>query len=735
MQKRLFRMRPLLALLMLVAISVVIVPVTPQSQTKREPVRTTVVQRRNLPQVGRVDPSALKVNERPPVQNKPLEMEELLGKRPAANPTIKIDKEKIAPLSVRNAGIYHVLSGKSVILTAAKYSEQMNALEKEINKKGYSLRDAEKKNKPQETIMRPEKILQQVRNIPKLAINPQTSLKLEAIAAAHREYIRKARSGAPLANGTYARTMPSFTTGRPMTLIHTPGSISLPASTTGPPKTRPDLTGGTYTPGADNPDNQPAFGNPWFSVQASGRPGHGETVAFYIHKEDGSPLAKKYYYQIVRATEDGDNFGTTDKGRYQDNGPGGWTAWQNPIGLVPGGSGFTTISPLAPMWTGGDPNFFYFLINFNSATKVAVGETHKFLVRVIPMNDDNSLAGYPSNAVAVTYGPNPRLPSKGAAKPTPAPLPTLKKGSYSKPMFPDSPDHPGGIYTLGDDNIVSIALSGALAQNQDSATSDASIKVNLDGHILGMQVPILDAEAKGRLTMPQGTDSYHISTPGTAHGEMHFKLFGLEQCTDHPVCTPADSLDGITAGKEFPLYSPVDFALGAEFQVGPIDVSIEGGVKITFTGNLSLGAQVPLIYDPLAGGLFSGGKVLTGELTGENVPIYFYLNAGPGVKATAYVTAAGGIGADGFDIVEAGATFDVDIVDLIFSIGIENNTYYGKISKFQMFTGHAYAFAKAGICPLCHEWDWDIWDSDAGTDFLANDPNKGTLFSGKLGEP
>jgi hypothetical protein len=708
MQKRLFRMRPLLALLMLVAISLVIVPVTPRSQTKREPVRTTVVQRRNLPQMGRVDPSALKVNERKPVQNKPLEMEELLGKRPAPNATIKVDKETIAPLSARNAGTYRVLSGKSVTLTAAKYYEQMNALEKEINKKGYSFRDAEKKSKPQETIIRPAVILQQVRSIPKISITPQNAARLEMIAAAHREYIRKARSGAPMANGTYANTMPSFTTGKPITHRFVSGNI--PITNTAPPKTRPHFRTGTYSQG---PDNQPIFA-PNFGVQTAS-----DNVVFFVREDDGVPRAKKYFYQVVEETLKGDNFGNSTD--FTDMGPSGWKTWKNPVGLVK--QDYATLQNQS----GGDQRNPYFFINFRQFANVPEGKMDVFLVRVIPMNDDGSLAGYPSLAARVKYGINPSRNITPAATPTPAPLPTLKKGSSSKQMFPGSP---GGLYTAGDDNIVSLALSGALTQNQDSATSDASINFTVDGHILGMQVPILDAEAKVGLTMPQGTDSYNISTPGTAHGEVHFKLFDKEQCTD-PLCTPVDSSDGITAGKEFPAFSPVDYALGASFQVGPIDVSITGGVKITFTGNLSVGAQVPLIYDPHGTGIFGGGKVLTGEL--PSIPIQ--VSAGPGVKVIAYVNAAVGIGVGGFDIVDAGAAFNVDIVDLSFLFGIEGNQYYGKISQFQMFTGHAYAFAKAGICPFCHEWDWDIWDSDAGIDFLANDPNKGTLFSGKLGDP
>jgi hypothetical protein len=668
------------------AILLLLVQALPQSAGSRQVARPTV---NTQTKAVKIDPSIYRVNARPPIAFKPLDMiEPRTGKPVGPNELIKLE------------------NGKT--LTAAKYYEQMNKLEAEFNKMGHSFRDTEKKVNLNETIVDRAKINQQIRNVRTVAGNPGTAAKIAAIAQAHRSYVSSVRAsvsqpngrpgptgGYTVVQGLFAKTMSSENASRPSMPIVIPGAG---ASGVAPPKIRPSLRIGTFSKG---PDNQPIFGDPRIGILTAS-----PTVTFYVHKTDG--LAKKYAWQVVRANANGDNFGTERQGQYNDVGPDGWKTWKSVYGAV---NGTTTVTAQS----GGDPNWPYFFIDFRPFTQdIPAGQSWAYLVRIIPMNDDGSLAGYPSFPMRVTYGQNP-TPTPFAPPPTPpaGPLPVLKPGSVSMPPW---------TYHVGDPKTISIDLTETMQKNQDPVSSTDSFDFTAGFHLLGIPITLLDASASTSITMSQGADSYNVSSPGTVSGKASLQILGIEQCSD---CTQS-APDRIWIGKDFSL--PYDLPYTASFNIGPIDISATVGLSVNLVFGFHVSAEVPAPFTTVPGLGGTGiGKINTGQIS---APVA--LSVGPSVTAKAYLRGAVGIGLGGFDVVDVGAQGDVDLLDFGLALSMGGDKYSGVISQFQVLNGHFFAFAKAGICPFfCKEWDWHIFDWD-GADVLANDPNHGLLFEGQL---
>ena len=389
------------------------------------------------------------------------------------------------------------------------------------------------------------------------------------------------------------------------------------------------------------PDNQAVFGAPQLSLLTAS-----QNVPFYIFNSDGRPLAKKYVWQAVRADDKFDNFGDLLKPQFSEDGPDGWKTWRNVDGAA---SGPALLQPQP----GGNPDLPYFFIDFSAFAHVPAGETWVYLVRVIPMNDDGSIAGYPSMPMRVTYGKNPD--PTNLTMPAPPPLPVLKPSDKSKPWSK----------TVGDPSLVSVDLNETFHNTQAQPNQSTDFSFSASASLLGVRETFMDVTAHAAITMAQGDNPNNPSIKGTYDANLKITLLGIDLCSD---CSGSGTATYQTPGyglaKDFK--KEIDVSIPIAFNLERIDVSASAG----FNGVLSIGTSF--------------------EAGGEGINFSF----GPSVAAGVFLELAAGIGIGGFDVVQVGVEGSVDLIDFGLVVALDNDGFSGQISQFTTLNGSLSAFVK-----------------------------------------
>jgi hypothetical protein len=628
------------------------------AQVNPQTARTII--RPPLRPLTKVDPKIYRVNQKAAIPFKPLDMvDPRTGKPIAPGAPITLPPTKQFP------------NGKT--LTAAQFYEQMNKAEAELNKLGYSVRDQQKKNVLYEMNIDKDAVRRQVLNLRTTPRNAATAATLDRMVAAHRNYIDQAKNG-PVAAGGASKMlaiMPGLHFDNRLALMPALANLVLPKA---PPQVRGDIRVSTFWLG---PDNQPQL-SPEIQIQTAN-----DYVGVILL--NGAPPMKKYAWQLVEATPKSDNFGGNFVPRgYDDNGPFGWKTWPTAVGLVASGT-----SPVMQ-----EPGQTYFLIDMKKAVSVPAGTTIKYFVRAVPVNDDGSMAGYPSNALPILYGTNPYVPP--VQLPPAPPIPVFAPATINQPWS----------YPIGDKSVLAVDLEENLSETRTANSANANVSFSAGAFILGNEVKFLEIAGHANFVLPTGANTWNETSPGSADGGISVKLAGVEVCDK--CSTAAPGFSGID--QEFG--QPFDIGIPVSFPIGPIDINGQVG----FQGNI--GVEVAF------------GFGISDYRHPPTNPIHF--QAGPYVQAGAYIEVGVGVGLFGIDVADAGVEGSVTALDLGLTFGLEGGHYYGALSRLRVLEGSLTVFAKIGLCPfVCSEQDFTFF-TYPGIDVLGGDPNKGHLFDGTL---
>jgi hypothetical protein len=424
-------------------------------------------------------------------------------------------------------------------------------------------------------------------------------------------------------------------------------------------------------------------------------------VWFYVNYLSAStaPLAPRYVWQVVKAGPDFGNFGAFGKPWATEFGSDELSNWNTPAGLIGHGSVSFLNMRVAP-----SKREHLFVIDFGKFAGNPPTKPVLYLVRVIPVKADGSIAGYPSRPVLVSYGaedpPKIDFPQYSPAPPAKFPVKNVNQEAHTP---------------FGDPSVMSLDLRAWMNSNGSLTHEAASVGFEAGCSVLGQTFSLLKIEATGDVTALQLDTSGKEISKGEAIGKISYLVLGIElpceDCEQHKtfVSFPADYSTKLDQG----------FTFG--FPIGPIDVSGTVG----FRGTIGFGGSVHL---STAGGLASYDKPILLS------PVV--LEAGPHVSAHVYLEAGAGIGVGGFDVVAVGVGGEVNLITAGFVVGMEispNGTgqYYGRVSELRVLDGRLYGWAKAGICPFCKKWEVTLFNW-GGYDMLASDPGKMTLFEGAL---
>jgi hypothetical protein len=641
-----------------------------------------------------IKPGLLRANPRAPIAFKPLEMVDPRTGKPVTGSTmLTLD------------------DGRTV--SAAKYYEQMNKLEAGINKFGHSFRDQQKEIVISEAAFDKARVVSQIKSTKFATPNPRRAAQLEAIAQNHRTYVRTANPnfGKLPPKGSAGKINSGLFLQKVGTSIPKPGS---PATSTATSisfaKKRPDFVPGDRAPIGLNSDVEtlpeinldPGLAQAGKRASAVQINAGWSNIAFYVNylTAPTAPLAKKYVWQVAKASPNLDNFGAFGKAWPKEFGEEELPTWKTPPGLIGSGAVSFLTMRVAP-----SKREHLFLIDFAKLAGAPPTKPAMYLVRVIPVNADGSIAGYPSRPVLVSYG---------AEDPPKVTLPKYYPPPPAK--FPVNNSHQEVPSSFGDPSVMSLELKSWIDSN-GSLTHEAA-EVGFDGgcSVLGQKFSLLKIIASGVVDANQTDSSGNVTITGKVSGKIGYFVLGFqlpckdcEQEKSGSVNFPADYSTSLDEG----------FTFG--FPIGPIDVSGTVG----FRGTIGFGGQVFLSS---AGGFGNFGK--PANLTNSIV-----LEAGPYVSAHVYLEAGAGIGLGGFDVVAVGVGGEVNLITAGFVVGIsfgpQGGQYFGRVSELRVLDGRLYGWAKAGICPFCKKWEVTLFDW-GGYDMAASDPGHMTLFDGSL---
>lgn len=636
----------------------------------------------------KINPQVIRANARAPIAFKQLEMvNPRTGKPVTGNTMLTLD------------------DGRTI--NAAKYYEQMNKLEQGLNKFGYSFRDQQKEVVIGEAFMDKAKTLSQIKSMRFTTPNPKAAAQLEVIAQNHRAYVRAV-------NPYFGKLPPKGAAGKVnrglfrqnvgATVVN-PGSIATSTASSGyTPKKRPDFVPGDSAVTGLNSDVEtlpginldPGLAQAGKRASALQINAAWSNVGFYVNYLSAStaPLAPKYVWQVVKARPSLDNFGAFGKAWPKEFGGDELSNWKTPPGLI----GSVSVSFLN-MRGAPSKREHLFLIDFGKLVGAPPTKPGLYLVRVIPVNADGSIGGYPSRPVLVSYGAEDP-PKIVLPKYVPPPPFTFPVNHLSK----DAPN------SFGDPSVMSLELKSWM--NSTGSLTHESAEIGFDGgcSVLGQPFSLLRITAHGEVDARQVDSAGKTTLEGKVSGKISYLVLGQLLPCDN--CDQTDTAHvSFPAGDSIPLNEGFTFG----FPVGPIDVS----ATIGFRGTIGFGGNVSLATDAL-----------------------FYpvvLEAGPYVSAHVYLEAGAGIGVGGFDVASAGVGGEVNLITAGFVVGIRigngpqgPSQYYGRISELRVLDGRLYAWAKAGICPFCKKWERTLWDWAGGYDMQASDPGKMTLFEGPL---
>ena len=635
-------------------------------------------------QPKKLDARVLRVNARQPIPFKALEMvDPRSGKPVTANTVLNLD------------------DGRQ--MTAGKFYEQLNKLEASFNKIGYSFRDQQKEVVMNEVLLDKTKTLSQIRAGRFSSPIPKTAAKLNDIAASHRAYVRAANPyfGKIPPKGPTPRVTRGLFNQKIGTLIGNQPNTST-ATGLALPKKRPDLVpgAGALTGLGSDSETLPQInldpGLAQMGKRASLRQINAgwNNVAFYVNYLNAptAPLASRYLWQVTKASPTNfDNFGAFQKAWDTEFDAEELTNWMKPTGLISSGN----VSFL-PAGSTPSKRERLFLIDFNKFAGSPPPKPILYLVRVVPVKSDGSIAGYPSRPVLVVYSAEPPLKIE---VPKPVPIPPAK--------FPGANVDKSAPNSFGDPSVMSLDLNTWMKSSGSLIQESASVGFDAGCTVFGQPFSLLKVVAAGDLSARQLDGNGNVTFQGSAEGKVSYFVLGFELPCDN--CKQTNS-SAVSFDTDYTKEIDEGFTFG--FPIGPIDVS----ATIGFRGSVGFGGHVGLSTVGL------GNTVV--------------LSAGPHVSAHVYLEAGAGIGVAGFDVLAIGVGGEVNLISAGFVVGFSIDSdgsaeYFGRISELRVLNGRLYGFAKAGICPLCKKWEVTIFDW-GGYDMLVSDPTHATLFEGSL---
>ena len=641
-----------------------------------------------------IKPGVLRANARAPIGFKPLEMvDPRTGKSVTVSTTLMLE------------------DGRTI--SAAKYYEQMNKLEAGLNKFGHSFRDQQKEIVISEAAYDKAKVVSQIKSMKFATPNPKRAAQLEAIAQNHRAYVRTANPyfGKLPPKGSAGKVNSGLFLQKVGTSMVKPDSLATSTATSVfVPKKRPDFVPGDRAVTGLNSDVEtlpeinldPGLAQAGKRASAVQINAAWSNIAFYVNylASSTAPLAKKYVWQVAKASANLDNFGAFGKAWPKEFGEEELPTWKTPPGMMGSGPVSFLTMHVAP-----SKREHLFLIDFGKLAGAPPTKPVMYLVRVVPVNPDGSIAGYPSRPVLVSYGAEdpPKIVLPKYFPPPPA-------------KFPVNNGHQEAPSSFGDPSVMSLELKSWMTSN-GSLTHEAA-EVGFDGgcNVLGQKFSLLKIVASGVVDANQTDSSGTVTIAGKVSGKISYFVLGIElPCKDCEqektgfVSFPADYSTSLDEG----------FTFG--FPIGPIDVSGTVG----FRGTIGFGGHVLLSS---AGGFGNYGKP-----AGLTSPLI--LEAGPHLSAHVYLEAGAGIGVGGFDVLAIGVGGEVNLITAGFVVGIsfgpQGGQYFGRVSELRVLDGRLYGWAKAGICPFCKKWEVTLFDW-GGYDMAASDPGHMTLFDGSL---
>lgn len=652
-------------------------PERSQSRTTRPPVR--------------IEPRLIQLNRRAPVAFKPLPMVDPRTNQPVTPGTmITLD------------------NGKQI--TAAKFYEQMNRLEMEFNKLGHSFRDAGKDVLLGAVIFDKNKVRAQAAAARFVRPGAAQAAKLTQLSQEHRAYIRKVNPyfGKPLPTDTVLKVAPGSFAGQIGKLKAQNLSVAaaVPAASVAllkVPKDRPDLIpaeGALTAEKVPNPATgvgPPAAGTVATTTQVNAG---WSPLTFYVNVKGAQlrPLAPRYRWQVVRATAAMDNFGPLNKAWGKDFELKELEDWAEPMGKVRS----ETVSFLPK--ESSSPLSHVFNLNLHEYVGLPPANTRMiYLVRVVPMNADGSLAGYPSRPVIVSYGKNPVAP---VVVPTPPPPKTA--------LYPTTAVAQDQPWVLGDKSIMGVELRPYLKSGGSATEQHAIIGFDTNVSVFGVSFSLLNLSAAGDVRAAIFDQGGKQTVAGMAHGLFTAKAAnGLIDFCQGLECEKSDAVQ--VSLPKFDYVQVIDEGFQVGFPIGPIDISARARVR----GAVGVGGTIDVAA-------VAGKSIFTTGINGS---------VGPHASINVSIEGAVGTGVGGFDIVKVGVGGDVNLISLGFVVGVNvdgvagTGNYYGRFSELHGLQGQLYGFAEVGVCPVCKVYKVILLEWPAGYDLLRDNPDSATLFA------
>lgn len=588
-------------------------------------------------------------------------------------------------------------------ITAAKYYEQMNQLEAGLNKLGHSFRDQQRQVVTNEVVVDKPRILAQIRSTRFSQPNRRAAAGMERLAQANREYVRAV-------NPNFGKTTPrAFSpTVRSGLFEEKVGPLLDPVITprrTGPgavSKQRPDFVPGDREIlglGKDTEEAQlpgmstnPGWAEGGVRATAVHVKASWPQVGFYVNYLNAPTgrLAPKYVWQVFATKRTQNPFGTFFKDWASEFDDQELVGWQTPGSMIRSGN--------AVFLLGSAQRQHLFVIDFAQVGGNPPAVPVDYLVRVIPVHADGSLAGYPSRPVLVTYGTQPGfVPPVSVPLPKPAKIPVNNIPGEEAPLV------------FGDPKVMSVDLKTWMKANGSLEEASASLGFDASCSVYGRPYPLLKVNAWGTIKPLQINEALHsVSFPGESSGGVSVIVGDFEE-----LCKQCDKSNPGGVIIPFDKSTSIDKSFTLSFPIGPIDVSATVGLR----GEIGVGGSI----------------LLSPRLIDQEPP--FKIRAGPHMSITIFLEAGAGIGAGGYDVLAVGVDGTVNLISgsflVRFSFNSDGGSYDGQVTDFRVFNGELNGWAKAGICPFCKKWTTNLYSWE-GYDLLVSNPERAILFQGSF---
>jgi hypothetical protein len=620
------------------------------------------------------------------VKSRPIPREKFQAIRPAI--TTKPFVELIDPATGKKAQPTQpvkLANGKTI--TVAEFWRQMNSLEANINRRGFTLHDMGKEVKLKATFTNAD-LQRQVAKDGRAALSESTKLLYE------RGPVASGLMFPSKANPNVKHLPISLQPAPAFKFDRTPGQTSanfhfiprkadkktvqyFPMKSAGKGNVGLDgfsfsthLQYGAVSPSPDNP----TYSNVAYSTQATTSDPH------LLFNLPTAPYAR-YMWQMIDQDANPNGFGAGDPhfGDMVSN-LMGWGIWKTTV------SNYRNLLFLdLTKWMG-----------FANETQIV---PHHFMFRAVPVGANGEALDVPSNVVFINLVPATNIKFPQVYWP---PQFAQINSSTSSPVFDR---------TWGDEAIMAVFLRGGIVSSGDTRDQSKDVNFKAGVYVLNCELDLITAAGHAHVALaPAG------SAQAQADASLSVKILGKEVITN-----PHGNTTGYDQSISLGLGNLVDYPVNVGFQqgvpVGPIDVSIIA----TFGGDFGIGATLDVDTGPEA--LF-GAK----GPTAETIPFGFSLT--PHASIVASATGAAGIGIDGFDIVSVGADLNLNILTINSAFTVNSAGQYAFVLQdATVCSGNIDAYAALGPCPFCLKPTVEIC-SWPGIDLTGG--SKMVLFQGQF---